>query len=376
MLIISGIGIITSMLFALFLIKKKTSSYSDKILLIWMLIFIIHLFLPFMMSLGNLFFIEKVDGLDIGLYTLHITLLYYYTLSITNKIKSFKLAHLLYLLPTILIYVFQQAIDSKTHLFTRLIEEYFFNEKWIFHLTSVVTLNMVFCIYFADKQLRIISEYRRQLKNNFSYCKNIDLTWLKNLSIAALIMTAVTFGFLIGLVNGYLSGGMLNFIYFSVISSFAVVLGFMGIQQKKIVLFVKDHSEKSKEDSLENDSILDAKKNLKGNPDIEKILEIMQDKKPYLDPGLNINILAHMMGFHSHQLSKILNQYFKQNFFEFVNNYRIEEFKKQVVNPKNKHFSILALALDCGFNSKASFNRIFKNTTGQTPSEFRSNFIK
>ena len=53
-----------------------------------------------------------------------------------------------------------------------------------------------------------------------------------------------------------------------------------------------------------------------------------------------------------------------------MNEYRVEEFKRQIQNPQNKHLTLLAVALDCGFNSKSTFNRAFKNATGTTPKEF------
>ncbi len=110
------------------------------------------------------------------------------------------------------------------------------------------------------------------------------------------------------------------------------------------------------------------------NPKINELLKIMLEEKPYLDTELDIGILANQLNIHAHQLSKLINSQINKNFFEFVNNYRIEEFKKLVANPKNKHFSILGLALDAGFNSKATFNRIFKNSTGLTPSQFRESY--
>jgi AraC-like DNA-binding protein len=58
------------------------------------------------------------------------------------------------------------------------------------------------------------------------------------------------------------------------------------------------------------------------------------------------------------------------NFYDFVNRYRLEEFKKLASDPKNRQFTMLALAFDCGFNSKSSFNRYFKKATGQTPSQY------
>jgi AraC-like DNA-binding protein len=100
----------------------------------------------------------------------------------------------------------------------------------------------------------------------------------------------------------------------------------------------------------------------------------MENEKLYLDPELHITSVAIHMKMHTHQLSKLINIKLQKNFFEFVNEYRVKEFKKLVANPRNKHISLLGLAMDAGFNSKASFNRIFKNSTGLTPSEFKANF--
>ncbi|MEZ4905955.1 MAG: helix-turn-helix domain-containing protein [Spirosomataceae bacterium] len=69
-------------------------------------------------------------------------------------------------------------------------------------------------------------------------------------------------------------------------------------------------------------------------------------------------------------LSAAINQNFGKNFNDFVNEYRIEEFKKQIQLPENKKLTLLAIAFDCGFNSKATFNQAFKKLTGQSPKEF------
>ena len=65
-----------------------------------------------------------------------------------------------------------------------------------------------------------------------------------------------------------------------------------------------------------------------------------------------------------------VNKKVGKNFYDFVNQYRLEEFKRLLSDPKNRNLTLLSLAIDCGFNSKSSFNRHFKKVTGQTPSQY------
>jgi AraC-like DNA-binding protein len=71
-------------------------------------------------------------------------------------------------------------------------------------------------------------------------------------------------------------------------------------------------------------------------------------------------------------ISQIINQKENKNFYDFVNTYRFEEFKRLISLQKNQQYTLLSLAYDCGFSSKSSFNRYFKKATGQTPSEYSS----
>lgn len=370
MVIISAIGIFAAVLYVFLLLRKKDKSFSDKILIVWLVLFAIHLVLPLMMALGNRFFIEKVNGLDIGFYTLHLTFMYYYALSITNHISRFKLSHFEYLIPTALIYLVQGTMDRNVVIFSEIIRAHFFNEPKIFHLTGVVILNLIFCIYFTRKSSGILYLHRKSIKNSFSFSENIDLLWLRNLLIATVVFTLILVIYLIALLAGYLNEEWINNYYFTSFSIFVVFLGYRGYRQIEIVFqSQKSSTKKGKKKLIKKDNT-----GTEENTQITLIKEFMQHEKPYLDPELNFGILANQLKIHSHQLSKLINTHFNQNFFEFVNSYRVEEFKKQATNPKNKHISILGLALDSGFNSKASFNRIFKNSTGITPSEFRNEF--
>ena len=73
---------------------------------------------------------------------------------------------------------------------------------------------------------------------------------------------------------------------------------------------------------------------------------------------------------HPNYLSQVINEVEGINFYDYVNRLRVEEFKRLLSLPENQRFTLLALAYDCGFNSKSAFNRCFKKTTGLSPSEY------
>lgn len=108
----------------------------------------------------------------------------------------------------------------------------------------------------------------------------------------------------------------------------------------------------------------------KAQPMLERLEQLMSGEKLFLDPTLNLPQLAGRLGIPPHQLSQLLNQFRGESFSDFVNRYRVEHFKQAVTNPANAHLSLLAIAFDSGFNSKAAFNAVFKKMTGLTPSDF------
>ncbi|WP_207512932.1 helix-turn-helix domain-containing protein [Longitalea luteola] len=97
----------------------------------------------------------------------------------------------------------------------------------------------------------------------------------------------------------------------------------------------------------------------------------MEDDKMYLNPDLDLHSLAQHTGIPQKTLSAVLNQHMKKSFNEFVNEYRIEAFKQKLQQPEINNFTMAAIALECGFNSRATFQRIFKEVTGSSPSDFR-----
>jgi len=96
----------------------------------------------------------------------------------------------------------------------------------------------------------------------------------------------------------------------------------------------------------------------------------METQKPYLDSELNLIKLSELLSVSTHHLSYVINTGFEKNFFQYINEFRIDYAKKLLKG--NQKLSILGIAYESGFNSKTSFNTTFKKFTNQTPSEFKN----
>lgn len=101
-----------------------------------------------------------------------------------------------------------------------------------------------------------------------------------------------------------------------------------------------------------------------------KLTAYVEKERPYTNPELKMGDLASALGTSSHSLSYLLNQYIDQSYYDFINEYRIAEFKKLVTESKYSRYTLSALAELCGFSSRASFFRSFKKSTGVTPNEY------
>ena len=125
--------------------------------------------------------------------------------------------------------------------------------------------------------------------------------------------------------------------------------------------------EKSEPKSEKKEELLTEKElqNLK-----EKILSFFQKEKPYLNPELDLNQLSKQLEIHSNVLSYAINKGFEKNFNDFVNGHRVNEVIEKLQNPANAHLTLIAIAFDCGFNSKTTFNRVFKKLIQKSPKEF------
>jgi AraC-like DNA-binding protein len=110
----------------------------------------------------------------------------------------------------------------------------------------------------------------------------------------------------------------------------------------------------------------------RGERYLNKLLQCMKEEKPFTDGDLSLQKLAENLSISPHHLSQIINERLGQSFSDFINSYRIQEAKQRLLDPAFKHLSLLGIAVEVGFNSKSSFNAVFKKHANMTPSEFRN----
>ncbi len=185
-------------------------------------------------------------------------------------------------------------------------------------------------------------EYDLQIKaaNNDGVWGNLPVRMRVNISSDGKNKTAIAFGALVLII---------------------FVLGIVALVQKKAKNITK---KKAPVFATDADKKLIVQLNL-----------VMEEKKLYLDSKIGLNDLADEINITPNQLSALLNDAIGKPFYDYVNEFRIEEVKRRLVDPNQKKQTILAIAWDCGFNSKSAFNRVFKINTGNTPSEFQKKHL-
>lgn len=104
-----------------------------------------------------------------------------------------------------------------------------------------------------------------------------------------------------------------------------------------------------------------------------RLLRTMETNKPYTDGTLTLQKLSEQLAIPAPHLSQVVNERLNQSFSDFINSYRVKEAQAKLLATATSHYSILAIAEEVGFNSKSTFNAVFKKQTGLTPSEFREN---
>lgn len=300
-------------------------------------------------------------------------LLYIYVLySIKNSSRLRKI-DFLHFAPVILSYVYMlpfyffYTAEEKIQVDKGLIDDFgiFSNILLIGMLVSGISYSVV--------AYRKLVQRKKIIQENFSYSNRISLNWLKYviLGIGAAFVTASIVSVLREVLDFQFFFNA-DILIYSIIVGFVVFVGYSGIRQQGLF-----SSGINNEEELVNNESEYKKSGLKADYAIakhKKLLHVMENEKLYLDPKLSLNMLSQKLSVSSNHLSQIINQYEKVNFHDFVNNYRVEEFIQRAQS--NKNFSLLAHALDSGFNSKSSFNSVFKRFKSLSPSQYLAGLKK
>ena len=362
------IGIAQTLFSGILIAAKKPRTIANQILAAWLLIICAEMIL---MLINETLY--ELYPLKILPYT-YGPLLLLYAKWMTTEDPRFNLRYLWHFVPFIifliasLIYINEPVMHGTDGF---LVVDRFVSFRIVFAITFFISITAYSIATFV-----VIKRHKKRLKEFISYSsEKITLRWLVGLSITFYTGYVVMFIFGgIDILVGFMPFDPYEISFIS-LTLLTFLFGVFGFHQPSI--FEEVVRNERVENSVQLELDLDIKKYQRSglkNEDVadlvNKIRKYMVIKKPYLDRDLTVFDLSSQLHISRHTLSEVINEHMGMNFYNLVNEYRVKEVKDRMKSEDYRQLTILAIAYDSGFNSKSSFNTIFKEKTGQTPSQY------
>lgn len=246
------------------------------------------------------------------------------------------------------------------------IENLLFLKIFLSIFVSLQILHLLAYIFYARK---LVAAYEKRLTRYYSSLSKINLNWIKQLMLitstfAALILLI----YLLIITGGYYEiNNTADFLFLALIAIIILSIVVKSWKQPEIISGIYEENHKYKTSPLSNDESSKLK---------QKLEQLLYQEKNYLTPELNLNQLAAELDVQPYIISQLINQEYNQNFFNFINGFRIEFVLEKIQNGDLKDTTLVGLAYDSGFNSMSTFNRAFKKKMGCTPKEYNKSLIK
>lgn len=358
-------AIVLAFFISFVILTKKDKSYSDYLLSAWLGLTGTHLLARYIFRDITIPEYPSLVTIGFSLPLIQGPFLFLYTKAQLSG-RSFRFYDLLHFLPLLL----SVLSFSDFHLLNYEEKQNVFAQKGAGYETRLLINLLAICasgvVYVIVAFVRLVA-YRRSLPHRFSNTEKIKLDWLFYLMIwIVVIWIAILFTRDDNLI-------------FGAASLFVMWIGYFGIKQVKI--FSQPPSDgiatsisEEQQFPLTNTPSPKYQKSSLSQAEAEEIFSLLKkhisEEKPHLNPELKLDDLATALDVHPNHLSQVINSKEGKNFYDLINELRINEFISRMADPNYAQFTILAVAFDCGFNSKTSFNRNFKKHTGQTPSDY------
>ena len=357
--------------FSVLLFQKKPKALHDKILILWLA------FLGLDTGVYGLFSNELFTRFPLlsasfmSLLLLHGPFLYFYISSLVVNPNKFRTKDLLHFTPFLLFNLYLFVVSFFPMVSERISLSHVANEHeppLLFQLFLILVV-LSGPVYFL-LSIRLFKSLDIHIFNNFSRAEDINLDWLRKLvyifgSVWTLLMIVATIHHVFHLFSWTFCTDGISLS----LSIFIILIGYYGLKQKELFSFPEKESFilEQKPEKYSGSRLKESEARLY----LEKLNSFIGKEKPYLNPDLNLPQLAKEVDIPSHYLSQVINENIGLNFFDFINRQRVEDVKSKISDPRYNNFSILGIAFESGFNSKSAFNRVFKNVTGFTPSEYK-----
>lgn len=350
----------------LLLLAKREKPQADWILFSWLGLVAVHILIFYIETYGIGYEYPHLLGLSLPLPVLHGAMLFLYVSRLTQtnlRVLKHPLIHLLPSLAMALLAIPFYILPGPEKVFVFENGGQGFEWYGLVQMIFIPTLGLGYMIW----SLILIFRHRSRIQEEFSNTDRKNLHWLQYLSIGTGLIWFLTVFFF----DDIIFLGAVGFVLF---------IGFFGINQVPIFSVVNgaDSQEAERKDKESKEEVGQsvqryAKSGLKeqeADRIFRELNDLMKREALFRKNALTLTDLASRLGTHPNYLSQVINAKEGKNFYQYINTLRVKEFISIAGRPESKNFTLLALALECGFNSKSTFNKYFKEHTGQTPSAY------
>ncbi|MCR9252834.1 MAG: helix-turn-helix domain-containing protein [bacterium] len=326
--------------------------------MIWMFFLSFHQLLFFLTFNETLYQFPHLLGIQFSFPVFHGVLLFLYANEITGlKTRSFKQLWPHFIAPIVInslaIPFFILSGNEKVYIFK--------NDGIGFEWFMIIQLSIILISggTYTFLTLRRIRKSRNQIENLFSDTYHKQLRWLEYVAYGMIGIWILVFLFD-------------DWVIFSGVVLLVLFIGLFGINQTPafipgIALIKEEHIQQPTEQNRYSKSGLT---NIKSQEIKDQLNSIMEEKRLYRQSDLTLDQLAKKLAIHPNYLSQVINELEGKNFYHYINDLRVNAFIEEVGKDHNQNYTLLAIAFECGFNSKSTFNKYFKKVTGQTPSQY------
>jgi AraC-like DNA-binding protein len=300
------------------------------------------------------------------------TLLYFYAKFLTSENVKLSKRDLLHFLPFALylgwlISFYRLSGEIKLRMLQRILAVENFEVPWPYFVLFLLQISHM--LLYTWLTLRLLKAHSQSVKGNGLSLEKISLNWLRRLTTGFGSFVLLMLLYVIWLQLGFPYSRAVDALVLIAMAGQIYIIGYMTLRQPEIfsgTLAIKNSPK------YEKSTLTPARAEIY----LSKLLQLMETEKLFTNSDLKLQDLAHKLNLSPHHLSQIINEQCRQNFFDFLNQYRIAEAKRYLTHPEKQNYTILSIALEVGFNNKASFNTAFKKHTGMTPSQFRDAEVK
>ncbi|MBX2874631.1 MAG: AraC family transcriptional regulator [Saprospiraceae bacterium] len=353
--LITVCSVINGFVFAFLLFEKKENRQANRFLSLTILSTCLT-FTPFILDASIWKAYEWLAWLPFSLSYWIGPAFYFYIKTLTEGPDAFQKKDLWHFIPIILNY-----LHSLYHAIIVNADPW----PWFHHIAELLeSAAIVSVLIYLVFSFKLLKSYQRSLLNNVSYTELIDLRWVNQFiyiiaGSCVLILAFITTSMIAGgkyTLQDWNDPRAFALLIYAGVLYWLSISGFKQAQTHRMV----DLGEPNEQEQDEHSEV------------IQQLSQAIESQKLYRNPELSLSDLSRNVNISERVISNAINQELGRNFFQFINEYRVDEVKERLKDPKNDHLKILSLAFDAGFNSKASFNRVFKAYTGQTPKAYKT----